>query len=579
MKKHLFWFRYLIIPTMLLLFLSCIANKNATGGQVTMVILDATIWTGDAAAPKAEALAVCGDKIVAVGTTKQIKKLITDSTTVIDGFGKFVTPGFIDSHLHFLTGGFQLASVQLRDAQTPAEFIQRIKKYAEAVEPGSWITGGNWNHKLWGGDMPCHDWIDSVTTNNPVWINRLDGHMALANSLAMKIARITKDIKDIDGGTIVRDAAGFPTGIFKDNAMYLIDRAVPEPSDEMKDRAIQAAMSYVAEHGVTSIQHMGGWDDLVVFERAHKNGKLKTRLSAAVPLSTWKELKAKVAKEGNGDVWLRFGGLKGYADGSLGSHTAAFFQPFTDAPKDSGLLVNSFEDLYSWTKNADQAGLQVIVHAIGDRANHLMLNIFESVSKENGERDRRFRIEHAQHLAANDIPRFGQLHVIASMQPYHAIDDGCWAENVIGAERIRTTYAFRSLLDSGAKLALGSDWYVAPPIPLQGIYAAVTRRTLDGKNPNGWVPDQKITVTEALRAYTTDAAFASFEENVKGALKPGLLADFVMMDRDITAIPPEEIWNVQILMTVVGGKVIYKKIGPILCRPAKQFISKVEIEN
>lgn len=327
----------------------------------------------------------------------------------------------------------------------------------------------------------------------------------------------------------------------------------------MLDRALSAAMTYVAERGVTSVHQMGDWRDLPVFERAHRAGTLRTRIYAAVPLSTWEQLRDTVRARGRGDAWLRIGALKGFVDGSLGSHTAAMFEPFSDAPGDTGLLVNTPGDLYAWTSGADRAGLHVAVHAIGDRAINLQLGIFERVARENGARDRRFRIEHAQHIAPADIPRFGQLGVIPSMQPYHAIDDGRWAETVIGPERARGTYAFRSLEETGAKLAFGSDWFVAPPTPLEGIYAAVTRRTLDDRNPGGWVPAQKITVEDALRAYTVGGAYASFEEAEKGSLAPGKLADVVVLDRDLTTIAPETIRDARVLYTIVGGRVVFDR--------------------
>jgi predicted amidohydrolase YtcJ len=304
---------------------------------------------------------------------------------------------------------------------------------------------------------------------------------------------------------------------------------------------------------------MGTWDDLATFERAHAAGSMITRIYAVVPLATWARLRDTVAARGHGDSWVRIGGLKGFVDGSLGSHTAAFLEPFTDAPGDSGLLVNTPQDLYEWTSGADKAGLQTIVHAIGDRAIRLQLDIFARVAREDGARDRRFRIEHAQHIAPADIARFAELGVIPSVQPYHAIDDGRWAEKVIGPERIKTTYAFRSLRDAGARLAFGSDWFVAPPTPLDGIYAAVTRRTLDDRNPNGWVPEQKITVEDALRAYTINGAYASFEENDKGSIERGKLADFTLIDRDLTRVPAETIRDARVTMTIVGGRVVYER--------------------
>ncbi|OLE14993.1 MAG: amidohydrolase, partial [Gemmatimonas sp. 13_1_20CM_3_60_15] len=425
-------------------FLMAAAKRKSPSSDISLAIVNGVVWTADSTNPWAEAVAISGDRVVAVGSTSEIRDRVSPQTRVIDAKGEMVAPGFIDSHVHFLAGGLNLASVQLRDARTPADFIARIKEFAATVPAGTWITGGDWDHQNWGGELPKRSWIDSVTPNNPVWINRLDGHMALANTAALRAADVPMSAGYVAGGTITRDGSGQLTGIFKDNAQALIDKAVPDPAPEMLDRALDAAMTYANERGVTSVDHMGTWADLGVFERAHRAGALRTRIYASVPLSTWAQLRDTVAARGRGDSWLRIGGLKGFVDGSLGSHTAAMMQPFTDASSDTGLLVNTPEDLYSWTSNADKSGLHVIVHAIGDRAIDLQLNIFERVARENGARDRRFRIEHAQHIAPADVSRFGQLGVIPSMQPYHAIDDGRWAEKVIGHERAKTTYAFRS---------------------------------------------------------------------------------------------------------------------------------------
>jgi hypothetical protein len=526
--------------------------------QASLAVVHARVWTGNAAHPWAEALAASGDTILAVGDAASIQKLIAPRTRVLDARGGMVTPGFIDSHVHFLDGGLSLRAVQLRDARSKEEFVARIKAFAATVLPGTWITGGDWDHQNWGGELPRKEWIDAAAPENPVWLNRVDGHMSLANSLALAAAKVDKNTPDVAGGALVRDASGEPTGILKDNATSLVDRAMPASSAETMDRALAAAMQYVAARGVTSVVHMGTWDDLAVFRRARKAGRLRTRIRAAVPLATWERLAQTVADDGPGDDWLSIGCLKAFVDGSLGSHTAAFLEPFTDAPRDTGLLVNTPEDLYRWTSGATRAGLQVMVHAIGDRAIRLQLDIFDRVRREQHPPDARFRIEHAQHIAPADLARFAAIGVIASMQPYHAIDDGRWADKVIGGERAKTTYAFRGLLDARARLAFGSDWDVAPPTPMEGIYAAVTRRTLDDKNPDGWVPQQKITVEEALRAYTSDAAYAEFAENRKGTLDVGKLADFVLLDRDLTRIPAPEIRHVRVLATVVGGETVFE---------------------
>jgi predicted amidohydrolase YtcJ len=539
------------------------ATETTSSGGATLAIVNARVWTGDRTQPWAEALAVSGEHLVAVGTSDEIRRRAA-GVTPIDAAGRLVVPGFIDTHVHFLDGGFRLASVQLRDARTKDEFVRRIAAFAGTVPAGTWITGGDWDHSHWGGELPAREWIDAATPNHPVWVNRLDGHMALANTAALKAAGVTRATEDVAGGEIVRGTGGEPTGLLKDNAMALVDRVVPEPSDEMRDRALAAAMEYVAEQGVTSVHNMGSWADLETFARARRADALETRIYSVVPLADWERLRDVVANrdhggsEGRGDEWLRIGGLKGFVDGSLGSHTAAFHEPFDDAPGDRGLLVNTPEDLYAWIAGADKAGLHVMVHAIGDRANGLLLDIFERVAGENGARDRRFRVEHAQHLAAADIPRFAKLSVIPSMQPYHAIDDGRWAEKYIGG-RIRTTYAFRSLMDAGASLAFGSDWFVAPPTPLEGIYAAVTRRTLDDRHPGGWVPEEKLTVEEALRAYTAGAAYASFDEDRKGVLAEGRLADFVMLDRNLFEIAPEDIRHARVVLTVAGGRKIVER--------------------
>jgi predicted amidohydrolase YtcJ len=544
-------FNFHMIIVLLIISFSC-QDKMPTAD---LIITNAKIWTGNSDQPLAKAFAVCGDTIIAVGSIKEIQKFEGERTKVLNLNEKFVVPGFIDSHVHFLTGGFNLSSVQLRDADTKEEFIRRISEFAKKVKPGTWILGGDWDHTLWGGALPEKDWIDNFTQNNPVFVTRLDGHMSLANTLAMKLAGINEDIQDIVGGTIVRNSSGKLSGIFKENAASLIEDKIPSPSDEQTDIALIKAMNFVASNGVTSVHHMGG--NMDALERARDNHSLITRIYAMVPLADWKVLKEKTTKYGNGDKWLKIGGLKGFVDGSLGSRTAAFLSPYSDSPSDSGFFVNTKDDLYNWTLNGDKEGLQVMIHAIGDRAVRYLLNMYDSVAKENGPRDRRFRIEHAQHISPEDIARCSRSGIIPSMQPYHLIDDGRWAEKAIGPERIQAAYAFKSLFDSGATVAFGSDWFVAPPAPLEGIYSAVTRRTLDNKNPDGWVPGQKISVEQALMAYTKNGAYASFEEDIKGTLEPGKLADFVVISEDLTKIDPIRIPEAKILQTFVGGRKVY----------------------
>jgi predicted amidohydrolase YtcJ len=548
---------------MRLLFLSgfVIALVSCSSKQPADIVVYGKIWTGNDQQPYAEAMAISGDTIVAVGSREEINEYLAAGTEKIETpAGNLIVPGFIDTHTHFVDGGFRLQSVQLRDAKTPAEFIQRIKEYAQNLPAGEWITGGDWDHENWGGELPDRNWIDSVTKDHPVWVTRLDGHMSLANTAAMNAAGINEidrvKIRDVEGGVIVRNK-GRITGVLKDNATILIERRIPAAGTVLEDRALDTAMNYVASKGVTSVHNMSGY--MGAFERAWKDKKLKTRIYAGMPLTEWKTLDSLVKARGDGDHWLKIGNLKAFTDGSLGSHTAAFHKAFTDAPRDSGFFVTPPEELYTMIKSADSAGLRLMIHAIGDRAINSLLNTFERVEKENGPKDRRFRIEHAQHIAPRDIPRFAKLGVVASMQPYHAIDDGRWADRVIGPERSKTTYAFKSLLDANAIVSFGSDWFVAPPTPLEGIYAAVTRRTIDEKTPGGWVPEQKITVEQALKAYTLNAAYASFEEDFKGSLEAGKAADFVILEKDITTIDPVEIRNVKVLRTVVGGRTVFEE--------------------
>ncbi len=556
---------------MKLLFFAMLVGASLASlrAQVSLVAVNGHVWTENPNQPEAEAFAVSGRKIVAVGSTAKIRQLAGAETKVLDLAGRRVVPGFNDAHVHFFWGGQSLASVQLRDVTSKQQFVQRIAEYARTRPAGEWIVVGNWDEQRWSPvELPTHEWIDAVTPNNPVWVNRSDAHMMLANALAMKLAGVTKATPDVQGGVIVRDAAGDPTGIFKDGAKDLVERVIPAPSDAQVDEALLAAQKSALDVGVTSVQDMGftgakaaDMQALIVrgYQRLMARGLWKVRVSARFPLDHFERLADLGLMTNFGGDTLVVGSVKAFADGSLGSGTAWFFQPFNDAPNSSGMPTDQLahpDKMFADMQGADRAGLHIATHAIGDRANATILDMYERLEKEDGPADRRLRIEHAQHLRPEDIPRFGQLHVIASVQPYHAIDDGRWAERRIGHQRALSTYAFKSLLDAGAVLAFGSDWFVAPINPMEEIYAATTRRTLDGKNPNGWIPEQKVTVQQAVHAYTVGSAYAESQDDIKGSIAPGKLADFVVLSQDIFHIDPVAIEQVKAEVTAVGGELV-----------------------
>ncbi|HZD45894.1 MAG TPA: amidohydrolase [Acidobacteriaceae bacterium] len=559
----------------LVVSLAVLFCATAADAQVyaTLVLVNGHVWTENPAQPEAEAVAVYGNRILRVGTSEEVRRLAGPPTRVIDLHGRRVVPGFNDAHVHFVIGGQVLANVQLLDAASQAEFRERIARFVQPQPPGAWILSGIWDHERWTpAVLPTHQLIDDVTPKNPVFIMRLDGHMGLANALAMKLAGVDRNTKDVPGGVIVRDADGNPTGMFKDAAMTLINRVIPPLSLEQTETAILAAQQDAARNGVTSVQEMAddqddttGPEHLRALQALEREGQLKVRISVNLRLLDWKNLAGSGMQAGFSDGLIQVGGLKAFADGGLGASTAWLFAPYNDAPTTSGLATDELqhpEQMFTDMKGADKAGLQIAIHAIGDRANRTILDLYQRVEKDNGPRDRRLRIEHAQHLTAADIPRFAQLHVIASMQPYHAIDDGRWAEKRLGPERIHYAYDFRSLLDSGAILAFGSDWPVAPLKPLMGIYAAVTRRTLDNRNPNGWIPEQKISVAQAVHAYTMGSAYAQFDEKIKGSLEPGKLADLAVLSEDIFHIDPVQLQNTHVDLTIFNGSVIYDRSVP-----------------
>jgi predicted amidohydrolase YtcJ len=558
-------FRLLVAAAFLLAF-----SPLAAAQQASLILTGGKVWTENASQPTAQAVAVAGNRILAVGSDVEIRKLAGPHTRAVNLRGRSLLPGFNDAHVHLLDGGALLISAQLGSVRSHDEFRQRIQTYAETLPKNAWIRGGGWDHQRWTpASLPNHQLIDEVCGDHPALLWRLDGHMALANALALQRAGIDRNTKDAPGGEIERDENGDPTGILKDAATGLVERIMPRLSAQEVDRAMQVALGVAAEHGITSVQNMAGSsvdrmqpDTLRVFEKREREGRLTVRIYEAEPVRDFRNLANAGIVAPFGSALLRIGNLKAFADGSLGSETAWMDEPFADRPDYRGLggsdLLDS-EHFYDELRQADQAGLQISIHAIGDRANRTILDLYARLEKENGPADRRLRIEHVQHLHPADYPRFAQLGVVASMQPYHAIDDGRWAINELGSERIKSSYAWKSLLDAGATLAFGSDWPVAPLDALIGIYAATTRRTLDGKNPNGWIPEQRITVAQAVHAYTVGSAYAEHQETVKGSIKKGMLADLVVLSDDIFAIPPESIDRTRVDMTIFDGQIIFQR--------------------
>jgi predicted amidohydrolase YtcJ len=548
--------------TLTFLLVANVFAQNDSKPAADLIITNASVWTVDNARPKAQAVAVLGDRIVAVGSSAEVDAWRGPRTQVIDAGGKLLLPGFNDSHVHFMSGGQQLDNVEVNDATSSEEFVRRIAENARKTPKGQWMTGGDWDETKWDpAQLPTKEMIDPVTPNNPVFISRYDGHMALANSEALRLAGVTAKTPDPPGGFIVRDAQGSPTGALKDAATDFVFKIIPPLTHEQRRHAAKRALAHAAALGVTSVQEMNPeFADIAAYAELLQQGELTTRIYAA-PLITQVDDEAKVGvRHAFGGPYLRIGAVKGYADGSLGSGTAYFFEPFLNQPNNRGLLSDEMHPISLMRDRmmkADAAGLQICTHAIGDQGISTILDLYTDVVKAHGEADRRFRIEHAQHMAAKDFDRFAQLHVIASMQPYHAIDDGRWAEGRIGHDRASRTYAFRTFLNHGVRLAFGTDWSVAPLNPLFGVYAAVTRATLDGKNPGGWFPEQKLTVAEAVEAYTMGSAYAEFQDQEKGSIARGKLADMVLLSDDIFAIDPVKIRDVKVLRTFVGGKQVF----------------------
>jgi predicted amidohydrolase YtcJ len=546
----------------------------AQGPQVEpadLVVRNAKIVTIDRDNPRAEAIAITGELIVAVGSNDEIEPYIEEGRTeVIDAAGRLVTPGFNDAHAHF--GPVDTDYIELRYITDPSIMTERVREAVAKAQPGQLIRGGHWEHEMFTTrEWPTKELIDPVSPNNPVALSRADGHSVLVNSYVIKNSGITRDTPDPPGGEIQKDpVTGEPTGIFKETARRLLDygavevERTPEEEQQRLMAGWRAAFDMAKRLGVTSIQHPGG-GDADLYQKFMDMGELPARIDVAGRLTAdtdelakWDELRKQYPPEGN---WIRFGYLKGFIDGTLGSGTMLVFEPFEDDPTSTGLPRMSYEELEEQVVASDAMGFQIGIHAIGDKANNWILNAYQRAIEVNGKRDSRHRSEHAQILIDEDIPRFAELGVIASMQPTHCITDKRFAEKRIGEERCRGAYAWRRLLDAGATIAFGTDYSVEPLDPMEGLYASVTRKDRMGEPGPGWFPDQILTMEEAIELYTLGAAYAQFMEDRKGMLKTGYLGDLVIVNQDLMTIPPEQIMKTKVDYTIVGGKVVYQSEG------------------
>jgi predicted amidohydrolase YtcJ len=563
--------------TAALILLSTITMAQAPANQdkpkADQIFVHGNIYTGVRGAStfremqRAEAMAIRGDRILAIGETEEILKLKGSQTQVVDLHGEFVMPGFNDAHVHLAEAGFERLRVNLVGTRSLDEFRERIRKKAATAAPGEWILGGGWDETLWPVKTPPTKWdIDEVTADHPVFLQRVDGHIAVANNRALQLAGITLATRDPEGGKIDRDESGTPTGVLRETARDIVNAVIPQPTHDQRRAALEAALADAAQWGITSAQDNSGWDDFLIYEELEREGKLPIRISEWLPFdASVPELQEKQATHPRSDLMLHTAMLKGFMDGSLGSHTAAMLQPYSDDPKNSGLPQYDPAKLNEMAKERVDAGFQLGFHAIGDKGVQMALDAFDGAEKDarvkkvkaaNGGDDYRLRIEHAQVTTPAQIERFKTLKVIASMQPNHLLTDMNWAKARLGEARAAHSYAWAEFLNHGVTLAFGTDYPVEPITPFRGLYAAVTRRSEDGKLE--YEPSQKLTMEQAIAAYTTGSAFAQFEEKEKGKLQPGMLADFVILDRDITAVSAQKILQTKVLRTVVGGKTVYE---------------------
>jgi predicted amidohydrolase YtcJ len=531
-----------------------------SGAPADLALINGVIYTGDPEKPRVEAIASRGEQIVATGTTAEIQKLIDSKTRVIDLHGGFAMPGFNDAHLHLGSAAQAKLTVNLEGAKSLAEFQKRIRERVAISKPGEWITGRGWDHTLWSpANFPTRKDLDAISTEHPMLFTHISGHVAVANSKALELAGITAATANPPGGEIEHDAQGQPDGMLKEGSAYgLVGRKIPEGTAEQRKKGIELALAEAAQNGVTSMQDNSSWADFLAYGELKKEGKLSARITEWLPFDAPLDKLQQMRKEGGTtDSWLKTGALKGFMDGALGTGTAALLAPYTDDPKNSGILESHPDDLNKMSIERDKAGFQIAFHAIGDRGNRVALDAFAAVVAANGPRDRRDRIEHAQIVAPEDFARFASLKVIASMQPSHQTTDMRWAEKRLGPERIKGAYAWKTMLDHGVKLAFGTDWPVEVINPMRGIHACVTRQLPDGTPAGGWQPQEKISMEKCIRAYTTGSTYAEFEDGKKGLIMPGYFADVIVLSGDVTKIPASDILNVKVLNTIVGGRVVY----------------------
>jgi predicted amidohydrolase YtcJ len=597
-----------------LIALSFCLSVPVTGAQakqrVKLVLFNGKVFTVDAAGTLAQAVAVDGERIVAVGSDAEIRGKYQGAKE-IDLHGRLVTPGFNDAHLHFQSGGLALQRVVLQDSKTLKEAQSRIAAKVKELPPGAWVTGRGWDHTLWGGQWPTRQDLDAVAPNNPVFVIRVDGHVGWANTLAIKQAGVTRDTKAPEGGEFLRDAAGDPSGIFKETTQALIASAIPAPTREENLRGLDRALQEARRYGITSIQDNSGYETIKLYAELLKQGKLTVRVGEWQafddPIPEIKRQRAEFADLKIDPFRIRLTSLKGYVDGTLGSRTAAMLAPFSDDPHNSGIPRKTPEELTRMIVERDAAGFQICLHAIGDRANRMALDGFEAARKQNvsaatntspspsnptqpppsaggptsiftvydgrplrrGEYSFansyapfvRHRIEHAQVIAPSDFARFRDLGVIASMQPSHAISDKRWAQDRLGEYRVQGAYAWHMMRSFGVHVPFGTDWPVEPINPYLGLYAAVTRMSTEGDPAGGWWPQERITIADAIRCYTAESAYASFEELEKGQIAPGMLADLTVHSQDLLTIAPAEILKTEAVMTILGGEVVYEAKG------------------